>query len=142
MPDPIATVLRLVAEGRVSPEEASAILAALDEAETATGGSATGAAGRAAASEAGGRASSAGGDRPEAGSDDAGRAVRVEVSEAGEIVVDLRLPASLGDLALRRIPGLSEDETTRIRDALRRGLVGDILRVADDVGNGVRISVE
>ena len=56
--------------------------------------------------------------------------------------MNLRLPASIGELALLRIPGLSEDDTARIREALRVGLVGDLVRAMDDEGSGVRISVE
>lgn len=135
MADSMATVLRLVAEGRITPEEGTELLAALDEVG--------GAGDRATSARAGATAAGVGDDTPRPSpTGDTGRAVRVEVSEDGSVVVNLRLPASLGDLALRRIPGLSDDDTVRIRDALRRGLVGDILRVRDDAGNGVRISVE
>jgi hypothetical protein len=139
MPDAIEMVLQLVAQGRITPEEASLLLSALDE---TVGGHGPGAStGRSDGwTTSAGRATGAGAGAQDR--DDSGRTVKVEVTEDGEVVVNLRLPAALGDLAMRRVPGLSENEATRIREALRRGLVGDILRVIDDGGNGVRISVE
>lgn len=123
MPETLETVLRLVQEGRLSPEEASTIIAALEGAADAR--------------------ASGGGPEPTAAADRGGpRTVRVEVTDGGRSVVNLRLPASIGELALLRIPGLSEDDTARIKEALRVGLVGDLVRVMDDEGSGVRITVE
>jgi len=146
MPDSLELILELVAAGRISPDEASALISALDSAEaeerraSRAGGPndrdpRSGAAGRPGPGGTSpmGRASPASGE---------GRAVRVEIRENGELVVNLRLPASLGEVALRRIPGLTEEETQGIREALLRGLSGDILRAFDDAGNGVRIAVE
>jgi hypothetical protein len=125
MPDPLETVLRLVEEGHLDPEEAGGILAALDARSTN---------GR-------GRTSVDGDARP-SGAGTASRSVRIEVMDAGRSVVNLRLPASLGELAMLRIPGLSEEDGTRIREALRAGLVGDLVRAIDERGSGVRIAVE
>lgn len=124
MTDTLETVLRLVEEGDLSPEEAAKIIAAL---ERTTGRSDRWTDTR----------------RPVSGDPArAGRALRVEVSDGGRSVVNLRLPASLGELALSRIPGLSDDDAGRIREALRVGFVGDLVRAMDDDGNGVRITVE
>ena len=120
----LEAVLRLVEEGRLSPDDASTILSALDETSDGPGHGA--AAGRPSGGE--GR--------------DGQRSVRIEITDGGRCVVNLRLPASIGELALRRIPGLSEDDTARIREALRAGLVGDLVRAMDEDGNGVRISVD
>jgi hypothetical protein len=162
MADPVDMVLQLVAAGRITPDEASQLLGALDEAASrqATGGHPGTGEHPGVGADPDPDATAGGPDRATAGADpsvstdadrgdpgrrapdDAGRTVRLEVTEDGQVVVDLRLPAALGDLAVRRVPGLSEDQATRIRDAVHRGLVGDILRVIDDGGNGVRISLE
>ena len=122
MTDPaIRRVLDLVAEGRMTAAEAAPILDALDAATT------NGPAGAVA---------------PKASSDDApARAVRIEVSDAGRAVVNLRVPLSLGRAAVDRIPGLSETLADRIREALDKGLKGPIVEVDDD-GDGVRIVIE
>lgn len=123
MGDTLETVLRLVAEGRLSPDDAATILAALDEGpERPRPGAAS--------------------DRSPASDRGGPRSVRIEVTDGGRDVVNLRLPASIGELALHRIPGLGADDSARIREALRVGLVGDLVRAIDDEGNGVRISVE
>lgn len=123
----MATVLRLVADGRLSAAEAGPLLDALDDAPrsgparpTATVTATTGA------------SASAG----------PGRAIRVEVTEGGRKVVNLRVPVSLGRAALARVPGLSGETTERVRDALERGLTGPILDVDDGSGDGVRIVIE
>jgi hypothetical protein len=120
----LEAVLRLVEEGRLSPEDAATILAAHDEASD------------------GSRSGATTDRRPSTAQRDGPRSIRIEVTDGGRNVVNLRLPASIGELALLRIPGLSEDDTARIREALRAGLVGDLVRAMDDEGSGVRISVE
>ncbi len=131
MTDALETVLRLVEEGRLRPEEAALILAALDT----TVGDARG-----------GTARPVGGPGGEGGaasrSESQGRSVRIEVTDNGRSVVNLRLPASLGEVAMLKIPGLSEEDAGRIREALRSGLVGDLVRAVDEHGSGVRIAVE
>ena len=75
------------------------------------------------------------GDRP--------RAIRLEVTEGGRKVVNLRVPLSFGRMGLDRIPGLSTDDLSSIRTALDEGVTGPILTVdEDDDGNGVRIVLE
>ncbi len=125
MTDGLETVLRLVEEGRLSPEEAASILSAIE----AGSGGATG-------------PSSTAADRAAGPGGSGGRSIRIEVTDGGRSVVNLRLPASIGELALLRIPGLGEEDVVRIREALRVGLVGDLVRAVDDSGNGVRITVE
>ena len=56
-------------------------------------------------------------------------------------MVDLRLPAALGEVGLSGIPGLSETHLDRIRAALRSGVAGKILEVGGD-GDSVRIVIE
>ena len=124
MPDDSAfeRVLRLVAEGRLTAEEAGPILDALE------GGSGQGT--RASASgTSGGRA-----DAP-------GRVMRVQVTEAGRTIINLRVPLSLGLAAVTQVPGISEATQDRIRDAIEAGITGPIVEV-DEEGDGVRISIE
>lgn len=122
--DPLDQVLRLVAEGRLTAEEAAPILAALDERSAPgrergepPGGFGSGAASRGATT------------------------LRIEVRDAGRTVVNLRLPIAVGRFALDRVPGLSGDQVTRVREALSSGLRGPVLEV-DDEGDGVRIVLE
>jgi hypothetical protein len=148
--DPLERVLNLVAEGRVSAEEAASILAALDDRPGTAAGSGTGNPGER------NRGGSAGSvpprDRPPGGSGfnsppsgDAGgggaASLRLEVRESGRQVVNLRLPIAVGRLALERVPGLSGEQVDRVREALNGGLRGPVLEV-EDGDNIVRIVLE
>ncbi|HSL32207.1 MAG TPA: hypothetical protein VK871_01080 [Candidatus Limnocylindrales bacterium] len=124
MTDPIEQVLRLVADGRLTAEEAGPVLDALQ-----------------AAREAPGEDDEAARDDEAASTGRPARAVRIEVSEGGRKVVNLRVPLSLGRMALDRVPGLSFDTIGRIREALEQGLTGPIVTVDED-GDGVRIVLE
>ena len=136
--DPLDDILRLVAEGRLSAEEAGPLLAALDEApapSTRGGGGPT-------AASAGDRASSSG-RTPLEGQVLTGSpsTLRIEVRDNGRSVVNLRLPMAVGRFALDRVPGLSGDQVTRVREAMNSGFRGPVL-VVDDGGSGVRIVLE
>ena len=117
-------VLRLVAEGRLSAAEAAPILDALEQR--------SGLPGRAAG------AGEAAADHPD---DDPAKVLRVQVTESGRVVVNLRIPLSLGRAAISQVPGISEATSDRIREAIEAGIKGPILE-ADDGGDGVRISIE
>lgn len=72
-----------------------------------------------------------------------GRQLRIRITEHGRQVVNLRIPIGFVDTALRVVPGLGGDQAQRIRDAVRAGAVGPILDVEDPDGEGgVLISVE
>jgi len=129
--DTLERVLRLVAEGKLTADEAAPILAALDEAPD-DGGRAPGAAG--------GSESRPSPDAPHGGTDHA-TTLRIEVSERGRQVVNLRLPIAVGRFALDRVPGLSGDQVNRVREALSSGLSGPVLEVDDD-DDRVRIVLE
>jgi hypothetical protein len=141
-------VLHLVAEGRLTADEAAPILDALakPQPEAAAGGHAA-----AFAAHAGGHAghaghpvtddaqgssteSSSGGTRP--------RYARIQVIENGRRAVDLRVPVGLGRFALSKVPGLSREQIDEVQDALASGSHGPILDVQDVDGDGVRISLE
>ena len=127
MTDPLERVLQLVAEGKLSADDAAPILAALDRkprpdpsvgpfpaAERETG--------------------QAPAQTP--------RFARVEVRERGRRVVDLRVPISLGRFALSRVPGLSTQQIAEVEEAVTSGAHGPILDVEDEDGDGVRIILE
>jgi len=135
--DPLDTVLRLVAEGRLTAAEAGPILAALDASPRAAAAHAK-ADPASSASWLG--AADTHGDT--AGTRDAaGHSLRIEVRDEGRSVVNLRLPLAIGRYALDRIPGLSGEQIDRVRDALSSGMTGPVLVVNDEDG-GVRISID
>lgn len=70
------------------------------------------------------------------------RAVRIQVTDGGRNVVNLRVPMSLASLAGSVIPGLSEAQVGRLQQALRDGEIGTIVDVRDDQGSGVLIATE
>jgi hypothetical protein len=124
------SVLRLVAEGRLTADEAGPILDALQPSIEPP-------------NEAPETVRHVIGDvvPPPSRNGGSGRALRIEVAERGRKVVNLRVPLALGRSALTHIPGLSESTAERIREALDSGIGGNILEVDDD-GDGVRIYVE
>ena len=135
--DPLEQVLRLVAEGRITAEEAGPIIAALEDRPV----------------DAAPRSDPPGGfgpnpppETPPRGPDGfadgrGASTLRIEVREQGRLVVNLRLPIAAGRFALDSVPGLSGDQVNRVRDALRTGDRGTLLEV-DDHGDGVRIVLE
>ena len=125
MSDELAIVLRLVAEGRLSPDDAAPLIDALSR----SAGSST---------PAGDERKS----RPATPSGDGPRQLRVRVSERGRQVVNLRIPLTFADTALRMVPGLSDEQGDRIRAAIAGKTTGTILDVEDEDGDGVVISME
>ena len=136
MRDELATVLRLVADGKLSPDEAAPLIEALNRASG------------------GGTPSGLQPDRrpergpqpplpppPPVGRNDP-RQVRIKVTERGRQVVNLRIPLAFADTALRMVPGLSEEQGNRIRAAIAGRTMGTILDVEDEDGDGVLISME
>jgi hypothetical protein len=127
--DALERVLRLVAAGRLSPEEAAPILDALDAPRPSTRAE------EAAQSEPPAARGPVAGGQP-------GRFVRLEVTEGGRQVVNLRLPASLGSIGMMGLPGLSDANLERVSAALSAGFHGPIVEVADADGDGVRIVID
>jgi hypothetical protein len=120
--DPLERVLRLVAEGRLTAEEAEPILDALET----------------------GRYRPSPPEPPEIPARPTGapRYARIEVTEGGRRAVDLRIPLSLGRRALSRIPGLTGHDAAELDEAVSRGHAGPLLDITDDDGDGVRIALE
>ena len=135
----LEALLRLVAEGKITAEEAAPIVAALEERarqdtrQARTGsGTPTGSA-------------SAGNDpqmrRTSARDALAGRRIIVFVAEDGRPVVNLAIPLAAAGFAIDQVPGLSPDHRSRIVEAIQNGITGPILEVSDH-GDEVRIVIE
>ena len=132
MPDQgLESVLRLLAEGRLTAEEAAPLIDALDDRSSSSDEGSQSADGGA----------SSGRETPRSGSSGPPRTLRVHVTERGRTVINLRIPLSLGRAAISQVPGISESTSDRIREAIEAGVKGSILEV-DDAGDGVRISIE
>jgi hypothetical protein len=118
--DELETVLRLVAEGRLTAAEAAPIVAALTNRAASP-------AGQSSAPREGGAGA---------------RQLRIRVEEQGRTVVNLRVPLSVAEIALNMVPGLAGEQAARVRAALRGGAIGPIIDVEDPDGDGVLISIE
>ncbi|MEO7118592.1 MAG: hypothetical protein ABIZ34_06440 [Candidatus Limnocylindrales bacterium] len=129
MTDDLESVLRRVASGELTPEEAEPLVVA------ATGQTPT-------SDEPAQRPL----DQQPPDSNLRGRTsqrtVRLKVMENDRAVVNLRIPTSWASLAGSVVPGLSGAHADRIREAIRSGEVGTILDVRDEDGDGVIISTE
>ena len=131
MGDELATVLRLVAEGKLSAEEAAPIIEALGRHRAprppeppeppAPGFPFSGAV-------------------PGKGR---GRRVRIQVTERGRRVVDVRVPLAFAAMAARMVPGIPDSYAALIERAVEGDMVGPIVDLAEDEdGDGVLITVE
>ena len=114
MTDELAAVLRLVEEGRLTPDEAAPLVAALSARPPA---SETVPATRA-------------------------RHLRIRVSESGRQVLHLRVPLGVADAAIGMIPGLRGEQAAQVKAALGSGAIGPIIDIDDPDGDRVLISLE
>ena len=122
MTDALDQVLRLVGEGRLTAEEAAPILdARIGAGNMADGDSASGSG---------------------TGTGTGARFARIQVLESGRKAVDLRIPLSLGRMAMSSIPGLSGTHANQLNEAIALGVRGEILDIAGEDGDGVRIVLE
>jgi hypothetical protein len=136
MTDELDTILRLVAEGRLTPEQAAPIIEALSRAEQ------PGADPPEMATGAGDERSLTGGGTMTPSRGRSGRQLRIRVTERGRQVVNLRIPLAFAGAALRGVPGLGEEQASRIRAAIDANAIGPIVDVEDDSGSGVLITLE
>ena len=118
----LETILRLVAEGHLSPDEAAPIIEALSESMPPP---------LPAAPEA-----------PIPPGKATGRHIRIKVTEHGRQVVNLRIPMAFADMAARMVPGISGQQADRIRAAIDAGSIGPIIDVEEADGDSVLISME
>lgn len=148
MSEELETVLRLVADGTITPEQAAPIIEALTRAERTPGGDriedrigrhvARAQRGVERAYERVEQARARAEERAPGG----GRQLRIRVTEHGRQVVNLRIPIGFVDAALSFVPGIGGDQSERIRQAVAAGTVGPIIDVEDPDGDSVVISVE
>lgn len=130
MSDELNTVLRLVSEGKLSPEEAAPIIEALTASK--------------AAMQQGARAQGYGAEAIEAAKTAAarGRRVRIQVNENGRRVVDVRVPLAFAAMAARMVPGIPDSYASLIEQAVDSETTGTIVDAEDENGDGVLISME
>jgi len=131
MSDTLERVLELVADGHISAAQAAPILDALAAADLA-------------GDDVSDRSTDPGGGAgpgPTGGARGSASSIRIEVTEGGRKILNLRVPAALGRMALDRIPGLSGTNADLVREALADGRSGTLLHIDDD-GDGVRIVLE
>jgi len=149
MPEELEAVLRLVADGTLTPEQAAPIIDALARAERTGGGDrlhdrinrhvARAQRSVERAHERVERARERVDEREKTGR---GRQLRIRVTEHGRQVVNLRIPIGFVDAALSFVPGIGGDQSERIRQAVQAGTLGPIIDVEDPDGDSVVISVE
>ena len=147
MAEELEAVLRLVAEGTLTPEQAAPIIDALSRSEAPAGERLHRRIDRGLDSvrrrveRAYERAEQARATAEQRGALH-GRQLRIRVTEHGRQVVNLRIPIGLVDAALGFVPGIGGDQSERIRQAVAAGTVGPIIDVEDTHGDCVLISVE
>lgn len=120
MRDELATVLRLVADGKITPEEAAPIIDALNRAGAPTAAEPIG--------EQAGKTRS--------------RRVRIQVNERGRRVIDVRIPLAFAAMAARVVPGIPDSYAALIEQAVDNDTVGTIVDAEDESGDGIVISTE
>lgn len=131
MSDELATVLRLVSEGKLSAEEAAPIIAALNRPRAPQPPQAP----QPPEQPFSGAATTKGSGR--------GRRIRIQVNERGGKVVDVRIPLAFAAMAARVIPGIPERYADLIKEAVESDTVGPIVDVSEDEdGDSVLISIE
>jgi hypothetical protein len=125
----VKKILALVAEGKLTAEEADAILSTMAARESTGTGAGNPAAGAA--------------NPPEPPQPPAKTThLRIEVTDGGRSVVNLRVPLNVAGWANNFLPGLSDQDADRIRGAVSSGSRGTILDVTDNDGSRVRITSE
>ena len=137
-------ILRMVEEGKITPEEGARLLAALGEGQTEPSGAASGFTAGQTGSDAMGSQGFAG--ETEAGSLN-GRMLRVHVTNAatGKHKVDVNVPLSLVEFGLRFVPQNSNSRfnAQAVRDAIASGMRGRIVDVMDnEKGDHVQVFIE
>jgi len=113
----VEKILKLVADGALTPEEADEILNALTAARE----------GAAAAETPPPAGPSAQPQRDQGGP----RHLRIQVTERGRPVVNLRVPMNIAGWASAYLPGLSDENAVRIRNAIDSGVRGPIIDIGD-----------
>ena len=128
MGDELATILRLVSEGRLTAEEAAPIIEALT---------------RQAPPRRPGPSSPPGPRTPPGPGTGRGRRIRIQITERGRRVIDVRVPLAFAAMAARMVPGIPDSYAAMIREAVETDTVGPIVDLAEDEdGDAVLITIE
>jgi hypothetical protein len=122
MPD-VEKILKMVEQGALTADEADQILATLASQKTQADDQTAGSGKRVADN-----------DDP-----DKPRHLRVEITEGGRRVVNLRVPLNMASVAAGFVPGLPDDTAERVRSAIRAGERGPIVDITTDDGDRVLI---
>ena len=128
----VAKILNLVAEGKLSAAEADEILSALNAQQSET----------AEASTSGQSAAQAQAQANAQAQAKKSTHLRIEVTDGGRHVVNLRVPINIAGWASNFLPGLSDQDSDRIRGAVASGNRGTILDITDKDGSRVLITSE
>lgn len=122
----VEKILRLVSEGVLTPEEADEILSATSDPEPQPPPQPT----------------PSSDETRNSSAKSGGRHLRIEVSEGGKSVVNLRVPMNIAGWASAFLPGLSDENAERIRSAMASGERGPLLDINDNDGSRVLIVSE
>lgn len=125
MREELATILRLVAEGTLTADEAAPIIEALSLPRPAGEGHEAHAARHGVGDDGGAR-----------------RRIRIQVNERGRRVVDLRVPLAFAAVAARAVPGIPDRYAALIEQAVASETIGAIVDTEDENGDGVLITLE
>jgi hypothetical protein len=128
MRDELATILRLVAEGKLSADEAAPIIEALSPPRARVGAHPL--------------HEDHAAQHGEHGEGRARRRIRIQVSERGRRVVDLRIPLAFAAVAARAVPGIPDSYASLIERAVEGETPGTIVDTEDENGDGVLITLE
>jgi hypothetical protein len=115
----VEKILKLVAEGALTPEEADEILNALNATHEER------------PSEGVQAAHAAQAQAERMATQGTPRHLRIQVTERGRPVVNLRVPMNIAGWASAYLPGLSEENADRIRSAINSGERGPIIDIGD-----------
>jgi len=127
MSDELATVLRLVSEGRLTAEEAAPIIEALTRQ----------------APRRPGPTSPPGPTTPPGPGKGRGRRIRIQITERGRRVIDVRVPLAFAAMAARMVPGIPDSYAAMIKEAVETDQVGPIVDLTEDEdGDAVLITIE
>jgi hypothetical protein len=127
MSDELATVLRLVSEGRLTAEEAAPIIEALTRQ----------------APRHPGPTSPPGRTTPPGPGKGRGRRIRIQITERGRRVIDVRVPLAFAAMAARMVPGIPDSYAAMIKEAVETDQVGPIVDLTEDEdGDAVLITIE
>src|SRR3954447_4594598 len=113
----VEKILRLVAEGVLTPEEADEILSALSAAHEP----------EVVPEQPTAQQGQSGQQQMQNGP----RHLRIQVTERGRPVVNLRVPMNIAGWASAYLPGLSDENAERIRGAIASGVRGPIIDIGD-----------